>query len=51
MELQRAYSAQSFSRMTSMAKNGLNVQGAVVGRMKAVGLRKTTLFAPCAEKV
>ena len=23
----------------------------VVGRMKTVGLRKTTLYAPCAEKV
>jgi len=42
---------RGFSRMTSMAKNGLSVWGAVVGRMKTVGLRKTTLRAPSAEKV
>jgi len=51
MEMQSAYSALGFSWMTSMAKNGINVWGAVVARMKTVGLRKTALFAPYAEKV
>jgi hypothetical protein len=35
----------------SLAKNWLNVWGAIVGRMKTVGLKKTNLCAPCAEKV
>jgi len=34
-----------------MAKNGFNVWGTVVERKKTVGLRKTTLCAPCSEKV
>ena len=51
MEMQNAYSSQGFSRMTSMAKNGFNVWGTVVERKKTVGLRKTTLCAPCSEKV
>jgi len=51
MEMQNAYSALDFSRMTSMAENGLNVSGAIVGRMKTAGLRKTALCAPCAEKL
>jgi hypothetical protein len=51
MEMQRTYTALGFSRMTSMVKNGLNVCGTIVGRMKTVGLRKKNLCAPCAEKV
>ena len=51
MEMQSAYSAQGFNRMTIMAKNRLNVCGDIVGRMKTLGLRKNSLCAPCAEKV
>ena len=49
--MQSAYYARIFPRMTSMAKNVLNVWGAVVGRLKTVGLRNPILCAPCAEKV
>jgi hypothetical protein len=41
MEMQSAYSAQGFNRMTSVAKFGLNIWGAIVGRLKILGLRKT----------
>jgi len=51
MEMQSAYSAQGFSGMTSIAKSGLSVFCPIVGRMKTVGSRMTTLCAPCAEKV
>jgi len=50
MEMQSPYSVQGFSGMTSMAKSGLSVCCPIVGRMKTVGSRKTTLCAPSAEK-
>jgi prephenate dehydrogenase len=41
MEMQSVYSAQGFNRMTRMAKFGLNMWRAIVGRMKILGLKKT----------
>ena len=47
-DAERFFFPRGFSCVT---KNELSVWGAIVGRMKTMGLRKTTLCAPRAEKV
>jgi hypothetical protein len=49
--MQTDYSAQEFSRMICMEKNGPSVWDAIIGCMKPVGSRGTTVSVPCTSRV